>query len=61
MSAEQARPEIYVSRPTCGDGYPAALVNFRFLAQLWTTQEAIALVHEASGMASHAKESLTAD
>jgi hypothetical protein len=44
-----------------GDGYQAALVNFRFLAHaLWTTQEAIALTHEASGMKSHAKLSLTA-
>ena len=32
-----------------GDGVRAALVNFRFLAHaLWTTQEAVALLHEAS-------------
>jgi nicotinamidase-related amidase len=33
-----------------GDGYQAALVNFRFLAHaLWTTQEAVGLMREASG------------
>jgi nicotinamidase-related amidase len=33
-----------------GDGYQAALVNFRFMAHaLWTTQEAVALMLEASG------------
>ena len=31
-----------------GDGYQAALVNFRFLAHaLWTTQQAVELMHEA--------------
>lgn len=41
-----------------GDGYQAALVNFRFLAHaLWTTQEAVALMHEALGTTSPVKES----
>jgi nicotinamidase-related amidase len=32
-----------------GDGYEAALVNFRFLAHaLWTTKEAVRLMREAS-------------
>ena len=32
-----------------GDGYEAALVNFRFLAHaVWTTEEAVALMREAS-------------
>jgi Amidases related to nicotinamidase len=33
-----------------GDGYQAALVNFRFLAHaLWTTAEAVRFMREASG------------
>ena len=41
-----------------GDGVQAALVNFRFLAHaLWTTQEAVALMHGASGTESPAKGS----
>jgi nicotinamidase-related amidase len=33
-----------------GDGYRAALVNFRFMAHaLWTTQEVVARMQEASG------------
>jgi nicotinamidase-related amidase len=33
-----------------GDGYQAALVNFRFLAHaLWTTRETVGLMREASG------------
>ena len=33
-----------------GDGYQAALVNFRFMAHaLWTTEEAVRLMREASG------------
>lgn len=44
-----------------GDGYQAALVNFRFLAHaLWTTQEAVALMHEASRARSPAMESRAA-
>ena len=35
-----------------GDGYRAAMVNFRFLAHaLWTTEEAVRLMHEAAGRA----------
>ena len=41
-----------------GDGYQAALVNFRFLAHaLWTTQEAASLMHAASRAKSPAKKS----
>ena len=35
-----------------GDGYRAAMVNFRFLAHaLWTTEEAVRLLREAAGCA----------
>ena len=35
-----------------GDGYRAALVNFRFLAHaLWTTEDAVRRLHEAAGRA----------
>jgi nicotinamidase-related amidase len=35
-----------------GDGYRAAMVNFRFLAHaVWTTEEAVRLLHEAAGWA----------
>jgi len=44
-----------------GDGVQAALVNFRFLAHaLWTTQEAVALMHDASRTRTPAKESCSA-
>jgi hypothetical protein len=33
-----------------GDGYRAALVNFRFMAHaLWTTKETVTYLREASG------------
>jgi nicotinamidase-related amidase len=41
-----------------GDGYQAALVNFRFLAHaLWTTEEAVGLMQEAAGARSSAEKS----
>ena len=44
-----------------GDGVQAALVNFRFLAHaLWTTQEAAALMHDASRTGTPVKESCSA-
>lgn len=44
-----------------GDGYQAALVNFRFLAHaLWSTQEAVARMREAAGTNSSAQESCSA-
>jgi nicotinamidase-related amidase len=47
-----------------GDGYRAALVNFRFMAHaLWTTQEAVTLLREAAarrGKASVADQPLPA-
>jgi nicotinamidase-related amidase len=44
-----------------GDGYRAALVNFRFMAHaLWTTQEAVARMQEASGTKPAADKPLSA-
>ncbi len=38
-----------------GDGYQAALVNFRFIANaVWTTEEAVALIAQTSGVAAKA-------
>ena len=35
-----------------GDDYRSAMVNFRFLAHaLWTTEDAVRLLHEATGCA----------
>ena len=45
-----ARDATAGARNEEGDGYRAALVNYRALAHaLWTTREAVALIEAASG------------